>query len=181
MGKDIIKEHGLGNDYKQINLNGKIYILRRPTAMQEIELQDNNVDIDGNVDVYGYIKGILKFVTPEIEIKDVVKKLDDTIIVGDKTISFKNLKIEDAFRIILSTSKAGKNSNGERVMKLNQSEAIKKIIEYSDKGEDKKPLISINDFKKSKELSEVLQKFQELFDVEGAMNIYSTFQDTISD
>lgn len=182
MSKDLVKELGLNGDYIPLTVNDKQYVLRRPTAMEEIELQDDNVEIEGNVDVYGYIMGILKFITPQININEVIIKNGDSIVIGDKTVYFKDIKVEDAFKIILSTSKVGLNSNGDRVMKINQSEAIRKIIANSDKdATTKKPMVEISDFKTKKELSSILEKFQSLFDVDGAMMIYTTFQDTLQD
>lgn len=170
---DIAKELGLNSDYKSFKLGDNNYVMRKPTAMEHIELEDRNAELDGRVDVYGFISDILKFVSPQIEMSDVIEKKDSVIVVGDKTLHFNNVTIEQGFKTILSTSKLDKNSDGEKVMKLNRHETIKKIIELAHKEDES---ITLDCFKTKDELNEILEKFQALFDVDKAMEVYNTFQ-----
>lgn len=172
---DIKKELQLSNDYVNLELNGQQYVMRKPTAMESIEIEDRNVEIEGNIDMYGYILDILKFITPKIDINDVIIRKDDIMIIGDKTLNINNITPKQGFRIILSTSKIGKNSNGEKVFKLNRSEAIKKIVDLIHKENED---ITIKSFKTKDELNLILEKFQELFDVDNAMKVYNTFQNS---
>lgn len=171
---DLVKEIGANQDgYVNIKLNDKFYVMRKPTAMEEIDLQDNNVTIEGEIDLYGYIKDILKLITPQVEIKDIVKKLSNSFVVGDKTLTFDNIKVEEALKILLKSQKTKVNSDGERVACINQGETIRRIIKICDE------TIDINEFKTKAELTEILEKFGELFDIEGAMVVFNTFQKTI--
>lgn len=170
---DIAKELGLNKDYTSFKLGDKHYIMRKPTAMEAIELEDRNAELDGKVDIYGYISDILKFVSPQISINDVIKQKDSVIVVGEHTLHFNKVTIEQGFKTILSTSKIGTNSDGEKVMKLNRHETIKKIIELAHKEDES---ITLDCFKTKDELNEILEKFQALFDIEQAMEVYNTFQ-----
>lgn len=173
---DLVKVTGANQDgYVNIKLNDKFYIMRRPTAMEEIDIQDNNVTIEGEIDLYGYIKDILKLITPQIEMKDIVKKISNSFTVGEKTLTFDNTKAEDALKILLKSQKTKVNSDGERVACINQGETIRKIVEICDE------TISINDFKTKKELTEILEKFGGLFDIDGALTVFDTFQKAVQD
>ena len=170
---DLAKELGLSGDYKNFTLDGKAYVLRKPTAMESIEIEDKNIELEGSIDMYGYIQDILKFITPKLKIEDVIEKKDNIIVIGDKTLHFEKVGIEQGFKTILATSKIDTNSNGERVMKLNRHGAIKKIIEFAH-AEDES--ITLNSFKTKDELNQLLEKFQELVDASKAMEVYDTFQ-----
>lgn len=170
---DLVKELGLNGDYKSFTLAGENYVLRKPTAMESIELEDKNIEIEGSIDMYGYIKDILKFITPQLTMEDVIEKKDNLIVIGDKTLHFNNVTIEQGFKTILATSEIGTNSSGEKVMKLNRHGAIKKIIELAH-AEDE--AITINSFTTKDELNAILDKFQALFDASKAMEVYNTFQ-----
>ena len=96
---DIAKELGLNKDYTSFKLGDKNYIMRKPTAMEAIELEDRNAELDGKVDIYGYISDILKFVSPQISINDVIKQKDSVIVVGEHTLHFNKVTIEQGFCI----------------------------------------------------------------------------------
>ena len=172
--KDLVKELGIKDGYVNIKLNDKFYIMRRPTALEEIDIQDNNVSVDGEVDIYGYISDILKFVSPKITMKDIVKKISNKIVVGDKTLTFEKLTAEDGLRVLLNSQKVGVNSEGQRVTKINQGQTVRKIVGLCDEHET----IKIDDFKTKQELNDIFNGFSEIVDVTGAMTLFETFQKT---
>jgi len=144
--------------------------------MEQIGIEDNSLDVNGSIDIFTYIKDITKFVSPKIEIKDMVERVTDEIVLDNCILTFKELSIENAFKIILKGLKVGKNSNGELVMKPNQQESIMNIIKNS----DNKDMIDINKLTR-RELKKIFEEFQQIYNVEGAMKLYDTFQEFVQD
>lgn len=172
--KNLTEELGLTEGYKNLVINGKNYVLRVPSAIEQIRLEDDSSDLNGNMDTYTYIEGILKLVSPELQIKNVVIRKSNEIKTGNITLSFSKLTPEKAFKIILNGSKVGLDSNGETVMKVNQAGMLEDIFANSD---EKTKIGSAT----KNDLKEILKQFQELFDVEGAMKVYDTFQQSVQD
>lgn len=175
--RDLVKELGIKDGYSNVKLNDKFYLLRRPTAIEEIDMQDNNITIEGEIDLFGYIKDILKFVSPKMDMEDIVIKKDNKIVVGDKTLTFDKLSAEEGLKILLRTQKVGLNSDGKKVAKINQGETIRRIIECCDEHEN----VKIDDFKTKSELNELFEKFSDLIDINGAMMLFETFQKSVQD
>ncbi|MGL5049616.1 MAG: hypothetical protein ACRC6E_03170 [Fusobacteriaceae bacterium] len=159
--------------YIDIEVNGKPCAMRKPSAMKQIEMEDKNVTIEGEVDMVGYISDVCGLVYPKITLEDVVSRISSALVVGEKELVFENISALKVFEIAMSGAKMVKDKNGNPVMKINQAGMFKEIIANTDEVKYKEEEFTY------KEIKDIVAKFQELFDVTGAMNIYSTFQEKV--
>lgn len=169
-GSNILKELQIKDEkgFSPIQICGGERIFKRLSALREYEIVDNNVDVNGNMDLYGLAQDLCKQIIPETKIDDLIIQQGNEIVVGDKTYKI-SISKEEAFKIVINSQKTGTNSLGEKVMKLNLKGTLESIAKILDEE------IELENLSKD-ELDSLLAGFMSLYDVSDVMTLISFFQ-----